>query len=186
MLKAEEITRRVLEFEMETERTRIRPFRPEELEVQIAHEMDPRIMEMIRDPLPLKAVEERIRSFNQEGYSGSEGAWTGFAVEELGTGILFGQVFFNIISYENQSAELGYRLHPDFWGRGLGTEAAGALVEFLRDGLRVRKVVAYCVAHNSGSARVLENLGFEREGRLRQHSKLGGQWCDELVFGLVF
>ncbi len=185
MLNAEEIARRVLELEIETERTRIRSFRPEELGVQIAHEMDPRIMEMIRDPLPIEAVEKRIRSFNQ-GYSGLEGVWTGFAVEDIGSGILFGQVFFNIVSYENQSAEIGYRLHPDFWGRGLGTEAAGALLDFLRDGLEVRKVVAYCVAHNPGSARVLENLGFEREGRLKQHSNLGGKWCDELVFGLVF
>lgn len=81
-------------------------------------------------------------------------------------------------------AELGYELAPDQWGRGLATEAAGALLQFAFTELAVRRVAANCVADNTGSARVLTKLGFTLEGRRRDHAFYKDRWWDELQFGL--
>ena len=48
----------------------------------------------------------------------------------------------------------------------------------------VAKVLAFCVADNRPSFRLMEKLGMRREGQLRRHSMLGGVWHDELVYGL--
>lgn len=62
--------------------------------------------------------------------------------------------------------ELGYNLAKDCWGCGYGTEAAGAIVEFARDMLKVKEIYATHAIENAASARILQKLGFtfKREG----------------------
>ena len=55
--------------------------------------------------------------------------------------------------------ELGYRLHPAFWGRGLATEGAQALIESAFERLHLDRIVATTMADNTGSWRVLESAG---------------------------
>lgn len=55
--------------------------------------------------------------------------------------------------------ELGYRLLPSAWGRGLGTIGARMLVRRAFDELGVARVVATTMAVNVGSRRVLEKAG---------------------------
>ena len=58
--------------------------------------------------------------------------------------------------------ELGYRLYPAFWGRGLATEGARALLGSAFGRLQVDQVVATTMADNAGSWRVLEKCGMRR------------------------
>ena len=55
--------------------------------------------------------------------------------------------------------ELGYRLHPEFWGRGLATEAASALVEYAFDSTGIQRVFATTMVFNVGSRKVMEKAG---------------------------
>jgi RimJ/RimL family protein N-acetyltransferase len=57
-------------------------------------------------------------------------------------------------------ATIGYSMMPALWGRGLGTELAGLLVEFARVTLGAHEVRATTRDDNPASARVLEKLGF--------------------------
>ncbi|KOX12142.1 hypothetical protein ADK67_47545 [Saccharothrix sp. NRRL B-16348] len=66
--------------------------------------------------------------------------------------------WFELSPVDGGVAELGYRLHPDFWGRGYATEGAAALVEHTR-AVGLRRVVAYAMAVNTGSRRVMEKVG---------------------------
>jgi [ribosomal protein S5]-alanine N-acetyltransferase len=59
--------------------------------------------------------------------------------------------------------ELGYRFLPEYWGRGLATEAGQASVEFARSTLQLTRLVALVHPDNTASARVLEKLGFVLE-----------------------
>jgi RimJ/RimL family protein N-acetyltransferase len=61
--------------------------------------------------------------------------------------------------------ELGYRLYPAFWGRGLATEGARALIGSAFGRLRLDRVVATTMADNAGSWRVLEKCGMRRVSR---------------------
>jgi ribosomal-protein-alanine N-acetyltransferase len=184
MIPLQELAEQVATLNLITPRLRLRLTVSDDDPVQIKHEMNPAIMWGIRDPLPRAEVEERIRKL-EAPWQAQEGSWVSLSLERSDTGDIIGFFFLQVVSYENQSVELGYRLHPDHWRRGYTFEAAQRLLIYCREELQVRKMIAYCVAANEGSAGVLEKLGFSREGCLRKHSPLGGRWCDELVYGLV-
>jgi ribosomal-protein-alanine N-acetyltransferase len=101
------------------------------------------------------------------------------------SGRLIGNCGVRKASADATEAELGYELAPDVWGHGYATEAAYAMVSFGFRELGVHRICAYCNADNLASARVLERLGMQREGRLRERAYYKGRWWDELVYGLL-
>lgn len=56
--------------------------------------------------------------------------------------------------------DLGYRMLPEYWGRGLATEAALAVLEYARDVLQLEKIFGEVVEKNTASINVLEKVGF--------------------------
>jgi RimJ/RimL family protein N-acetyltransferase len=65
-------------------------------------------------------------------------------------------------------AEVGYVLARRYWGRGLMTEAAGAVVEWVIAQPEIHRVWATVDLDNAASQRVLEKVGMVREGVLRR------------------
>lgn len=82
-------------------------------------------------------------------------------------------------------ATLGYTLDPVFQGRGYAGEAAAALVDALFAGTTVHRILATLDPANHASLRVIEPLGFRREGLARQAEFIRGEWLDDLRFGLL-
>ena len=80
------------------------------------------------------------------------------------------------------TAELGYWLAEQLWGRGIMTAAVGAIVEHGFDQLPLERIEAYVYANNPASARVLEKTGFTFEGRLRRSVIKDGRVLDSLLF----
>lgn len=70
-------------------------------------------------------------------------------------------------------------------GKGFAKEAAGCLVSYLLSGYPVARVAAFTDVENLPAQRVLEGLGFRREGVLRRASFRDGQWRDLTVYGLL-
>jgi RimJ/RimL family protein N-acetyltransferase len=62
--------------------------------------------------------------------------------------------------------ELGYWISPDYWGLGFATEAAEAVVNMARHGLRRQRLTARHFIDNPASANVLRKLGFVRTGTI--------------------
>ena len=83
-----------------------------------------------------------------------------------------------------REAELGYELHPDYWGQGYATEATRAMLAFGFDKLRLQRVWAECIAENEASIRVLERLGMRQEQRLSKYTWMQERWWDSLVYGI--
>ena len=84
-----------------------------------------------------------------------------------------------------RSASLGYCLDEPAWGHGYATEAAGALLQWAFDTLDLNRVQAETDTRNGASARVLEKLGFVREGTLREDCVVNGDVSDSWVYGLL-
>jgi ribosomal-protein-alanine N-acetyltransferase len=84
-----------------------------------------------------------------------------------------------------RSASLGYCLDEPAWGHGYATEAAGALLQWSFDTLDLNRVQAETDTRNGASARVLEKLGFVREGTLREDCVVNGDVSDSWVYGLL-
>jgi ribosomal-protein-alanine N-acetyltransferase len=86
---------------------------------------------------------------------------------------------------EYRSASLGYCLDDAAWGHGYATEAASALLHWAFATLDLNRVQAETDTRNLASARVLEKLGFVREGTLREDCIVNGEISDSWVYGLL-
>lgn len=86
---------------------------------------------------------------------------------------------------ESRVADLGFELTPSRWGQGYATEAAGALVEYGFSELGLHRIHAHCIAENQASARVLERIGMQREGILREHEFFQDRWWDVHWYGIL-
>lgn len=62
-----------------------------------------------------------------------------------------------------EEIEIGYRLHPDYWGRGLATEAALAVKAHAFNELKLTRVISIIEAANVASIRVAEKIGMHHE-----------------------
>jgi RimJ/RimL family protein N-acetyltransferase len=84
-----------------------------------------------------------------------------------------------------RSAEIGYWVGEDFWGRGIATEALIAVTEYAFANYDLCRLYAHVFAWNPASARVLEKAGYECEGRLRKSVTKDGQTIDQLMYAAV-
>ena len=102
-------------------------------------------------------------------------------------GKVVGQVYlhFDRADTQNERAELGYMLSRGLWGKGLATEAAGAVVDWGFMAKNLHRVYAYCDPRNIASWRVMEKIGMQREGLFRQHLKWNGEYRDALYYGIL-
>ena len=89
------------------------------------------------------------------------------------------------LSEPHRRASLGYSLHPVHWGRGYGREAVGRVVEFGFTSLGLHRLEADVDPRNTSSMKVLEGLGFQREGFQRQRYFLNGEIQDAVLYGLL-
>lgn len=107
------------------------------------------------------------------------------AVDRLSDGTFIGWCALNSWNPEYASTSLGYCFDDAAWGHGYATEAAGALLTWAFDTLELNRVQAETDTRNLASARVLEKLGFSREGTLRENCVVEGEVSDSWVYGLI-
>lgn len=106
-------------------------------------------------------------------------------VFERETGALVGNVELDGVDLRRGQAELGYWVRSDRARRGYATEAARQMLRYGFESLRLHKVRADVAVGNHPSARVLEKLGFSREGTLREDRPIGGVYIDHWRYGLL-
>jgi len=107
------------------------------------------------------------------------------AVTLRDTGQVIGAAGIRIKSTLNLSGDMGYTIHPAYWGKGLATEAAKGLIQFGFETLKMHKIWATCRPANLASARVLQKAGMSQEGHLRHEKKVRGEWVDSLQFSIL-
>ncbi|QCP53862.1 30S ribosomal protein S5 alanine N-acetyltransferase [Trinickia violacea] len=93
--------------------------------------------------------------------------------------------FTNIVRGPFQACHLGYALGARFEGRGLMHEALSAAIAFMFETVGLHRVMANYRPENQRSARLLEKLGFEREGLARAYLKIDGAWADHVLTSLI-
>jgi RimJ/RimL family protein N-acetyltransferase len=86
---------------------------------------------------------------------------------------------------DHKSGQVGFALRPDQWGRGLGTEAVGALLELAFGRLHLHRVWGARSPDNLASARLMTALGMAEEGRIRHHVFVRGAWRDSVVHSIL-
>ena len=106
-------------------------------------------------------------------------------VFERESGALVGNVELDGVDLRRRQAELGYWVRGDRENLGYAAEAARSMVRYAFETLRLHKVRADVAVGNAASARVLEKLGFVREGTLREDRPVGHVFVDHWRYGLL-
>ncbi|WP_336035914.1 GNAT family N-acetyltransferase [Halobacterium yunchengense] len=96
-----------------------------------------------------------------------------------------GTVHMPWIRQPHASGMIMYWIAPPHHGHGYVTEATGLLLEYAFDERRIAKATAIVLETNEGSQRVLEKLGFEREGVHRRETFVDGERRDNYRYGLL-
>ncbi|GAB6885250.1 GNAT family acetyltransferase [Streptococcus equinus ATCC 33317] len=108
----------------------------------------------------------------------------GYGICLKGSNKVIGSVDFNH-RHADDVFEMGYLLHPDYWGQGIMSEAAHALLEVGFNLVDLHKIEIECYSYNKASQRVAEKLGFTLESKIRDRKDAQGKRCDLLRYGLL-
>ena len=109
----------------------------------------------------------------------------GWALADRGDDAFVGTTSLFSLSGPNRRAELGYSLLPSRQGQGLAREGVGLALAFAFGPLDLERVEADVDPRNGPSWRLLEHFGFQREGLLRHRWRVGGEFADSWIYGLL-
>ncbi|ARQ67946.1 GNAT family N-acetyltransferase [Streptomyces marincola] len=147
--------------QLTTARLSLRPFTEADEDHLVRLDADPRVTRYLNGgrPTPRETVRTRQlpRLLHRHPSTGTVGY---LAAEDRRTGAFLGWFELRPVREDSPPVlELGYRLRPDAWGRGLATEGARALVDRGFADLGAGRVIANTMAVNTASRRVLEKAG---------------------------
>ena len=135
------------------------------------------------DDLTKLAFRRRIRRYQREIRNGT--GYPFFVFSPDGEPLLGGLTLSQVQRGETQSAILGYWMSASHAGKGLMGAAVRAVTGFAFDTLHLNRLEAACLPHNEASIRLLEKVGFQREGYARKYLCIDGRWQDHLLYGLI-
>jgi [ribosomal protein S5]-alanine N-acetyltransferase len=108
-----------------------------------------------------------------------------WAVERLDDRAFIGVCDLSEIDWRHARAEVGFMVGRAFWGEGYTFEAMHAVISHAAQALRLKRLLARPHIGNVRSVRLLERLGFSREGLMRGYVERDGERRDCLLFGLL-
>ncbi len=168
--------------ELHTPRMQLRALHEADAPVVFQLYSDPRIMRYRGAPVftQPETADALIAQWNN-AFEKQQGVRWGLVLQENNT--LIGTAGFTKFNAMNFRAEIGYELHPDFWNRGLMTEALKAITTWGIKDTGLHTIEANIAPENSASKRVLEKLGFVREALFRENYFYEG-WWDSAIYTL--
>ena len=140
-----------------------------------------KIQDNLRDGLPYPYTEHDGTEFISAMLSANENDTFAFAITVNGKAI--GSIgAFRQANIHNKTAELGYYIAEDYWGKGIMTEAVKQLCDYVFSHTDIIRIYAEPFAYNIGSCRVLEKAGFQYEGTLRSNALKNGNVLDMKMY----
>lgn len=174
--------------ELDGERLRLRGFREDDLHDLYAMHSDPVVNRYWS--FPAWTDIEQARDYLARALAGRDAermlCW---AIAERGaerdSDRLIGTATVFAINREQGRAEIGYGLRASHWGLGYAQEALRPVLSHAFDALGLRRLEADIDPRNAGSCRLVERLGFVREGVFRERWDVAGEVCDSAMYGLL-
>ena len=143
-----------------------------------------KIQDNLRDGLPYPYTEQDGADYISAMLSADENETFAFAitVDEKVVGSIG---VFRQGNIHRQTAELGYYVAEEYWGKGIMTEAVNQICEYVFEKSDIVRIYAEPFAYNAASCRVLEKAGFQYEGTLRSNAVKNGKVIDMKMYSLL-
>ena len=143
-----------------------------------------KIQDNLRDGLPYPYTEQDGIDFISSMLSANEDETFAFAItlddKAIGSIAVFRQQ-----NIHRQTAEMGYYIAEEYWGKGIMTDAVKQICEYVFMNSDILRIYAEPFAYNAGSCRVLEKAGFQYEGTLRNNAVKNGKVLDMKMYSLL-
>jgi ribosomal-protein-alanine N-acetyltransferase len=169
---------------LETERLILRNLEAEDLSFVLAHFGDPEVHRYLVDTDPVASEQEaqEIIDFYADPERMKRNRWV---LVERSSDEPIGTAGLHAYDSHNRKIEVGYDLSPTRWGQGLMGEALAAILDHAFGALDVHRIEAFAHTMNGPSVRLLERLGFTREGTIRHQYWRHGEWHDHHLYALL-
>lgn len=143
-----------------------------------------KVQDNLRDGLPYPYLEQDANDYISSMLSANENDTFAFAItiddKTIGSIGVFRQQ-----NIHRQTAEMGYYIAEEYWGKGIMTEAVKQICEYVFEHSDIIRIYAEPFSCNMGSCRVLEKAGFQYEGTLRSNAIKNGKVMDMKMYSLL-
>ncbi len=143
-----------------------------------------KVQDNLRDGLPYPYTEQDGKEFISAMLSADENETFAFAITV--DNMVIGSIgIFRQGNIHRQTAELGYYIAEEYWGKGIMTEAVKQICAYVFAKSDIIRIYAEPFAYNIASCRVLEKVGFQYEGTLRSNAVKNGRVIDMEMYSLL-
>jgi ribosomal-protein-alanine N-acetyltransferase len=170
--------------ELATERLRLRAPLPQDAAAVLGIIGDPEVTRYLNLPTftTLTEAQEALERLQQRFTARDAIRWAIVLVEH---NEMIGTVGLLRFDFEHRHAEVGYEIARRWWGRGLTSEAAAAVIRYGFSVLGLHRIEAGVLPGNDASVRVLQKLGFVEEGTRRDYLHAKGSFHSFRWFSLL-
>jgi ribosomal-protein-alanine N-acetyltransferase len=169
---------------LQSARLRLRPFTDADADALFAMHSSAHVLRYWDSP-PWREPARAERFIAACRQMADDGTGARLALDRVSDGVFIGWCSLTRWNPDYRSASLGFCLNDAAWGHGYMTEAALVLLQWAFYTLDLNRVQAETDTRNAAAARVLEKIGFVREGTLREDCVVNGEVSDSWVFGLL-
>jgi ribosomal-protein-alanine N-acetyltransferase len=167
-----------------TERLVLRDVRASDATDVLVFRGDP-VVQRFDDP-PIHTVAEAEAFIGEVLAENDAGDGIVWAMALADGGTVIGLSGFHYWDPYHRHAEVGYGIARAYWGQGFASEALRAVLRYGFERMDLHRVYARTIADNYESVRLLERLGFQREGTQREHSwEDDGTFHDSAIYGML-
>ena len=143
-----------------------------------------KVQDNLRDGLPYPYTEQDGKEFISAMLSADENETFAFAIT-VDDKVVGSIGIFRQGNIHRQTAELGYYIAEEYWGKGIMTEAVKQICEYVFANSDIIRIYAEPFAYNIASCRALEKAGFQYEGTLRSNAVKNGKVIDMKMYSLL-
>ena len=143
-----------------------------------------KVQDNLRDGLPYPYTQKDGEEYISAMLSADENETFSFAI--TADNKVVGNIgAFRQENIHRKTAELGYYIAEEYWGKGIATEAVKQICEYVFDKSDIIHIYAQPFAFNVASCKVLEKAGFQYEGRLISNAVKNGKVVDMKIYSLI-
>lgn len=171
-------------MEIVTARLLLREFRPTDLDALTTCESHPE-MHRFEKGMPDRETAQSFLDWAVRKAGETPRTHYRLAITVPPEDMVIGRVSLTSQNPDIREWEMGWAVGVPHWGKGYASEAARQVLAFAFRELNAHRVVAFCHAGNTGSTKVMEKIGMQQEGRLRQTRWFDERWADEFVYAIL-
>jgi ribosomal-protein-alanine N-acetyltransferase len=127
-------------------------------------------------------VKTQMDWYEKSYNDGTGGPWK--IIDKI-SGEKIGVVAYYKFDPHHRKAEVGFWIFPQYWNKGIATEALKAVIDYCQKQKNIHRLEAFVEEGNVASMKVLDKLGFEHEGTYKECEFKNGKFIDLRIYGLI-